>query len=105
MPRSVSHGSSERTSRAPTAQAHADGQSSTRQKLDRGQLLRRMHLLSSIGILYYVYATPPTDAISTLAVRWVATPMLVLSGLVMWQWPRLRRWLRAAARARAEVAR
>jgi hypothetical protein len=59
---------------------------------------RLVHLVAAPSILAYVYVTPSPGAPLTVAVRWVAIPVLVLSGLLMWQGPRLRRRL---ARQRA----
>jgi hypothetical protein len=42
-------------------------------------------------VLAYVYLTPAADAALTSVVRGVVVPVLVLSGLLLWQAPRLRR--------------
>lgn len=54
-------------------------------------LQRRLHLLAGLALVAFVYATPAADSPLAYGVRWVAVPLLVGSGIAMWQQPRLRR--------------
>jgi protein-S-isoprenylcysteine O-methyltransferase Ste14 len=56
---------------------------------------RTAHLVTGALLLLYVYAPGPPDAMLQTVIRWVALPLLVITGLLMWQWPRLRRLVRA----------
>lgn len=56
---------------------------------------RIVHLALGAVLLAHVYALWSESAPFTLFVRVVAFPVLVGSGLAMWQWPRVRRWLGA----------
>jgi hypothetical protein len=55
------------------------------------KLQRAAHLVAALPVLAYVYLTPAADAALTSVVRGVVVPVLVLSGLLLWQAPRLRR--------------
>jgi tRNA-Thr(GGU) m(6)t(6)A37 methyltransferase TsaA len=72
--------------------------------------IRTLHLVLSIPIIGFIYgpvAHIPTAAMFT---RFVAVPLVVISGIWMWQKPRILRWLRGrkatwgctAARSMAE---
>lgn len=54
-------------------------------------LQRRLHLLTGFVIVVYIYAAPALDPAVAAGVRWFVLPVLVISGVAMWQWPRLRR--------------
>lgn len=73
-----------------------------RQRRRGRQLQRAAHLVAAIPVLAYIYATPAGDAALTTVVRGVVVPVLVVSGLLLWQAPRLRRW--RARRGRAVTA-
>lgn len=60
--------------------------------LRRRTLQRRVHLAGTVLLLVYVYA-PFGDAVESL-VRFVVFPLAALSGVAMWQGPRLLRRLR-----------
>lgn len=60
---------------------------------------RAVHLVAALPLLSYVYATPDASDPRTLFVRFVAIPVLVVTGMLMWQMPLLRR---ALARRKAE---
>jgi hypothetical protein len=61
---------------------------------------RLVHLATAVVLVTYVYLTPPPGAAAALAVRWGALPILVLSGIALWKWPKLRRlWRQRRARA------
>lgn len=57
-------------------------------------LQRLVHLLTGVLLIAFVYL--PFDRGSPVGdgVRFVAFPVLVLSGVLMWQWPALRRFAR-----------
>lgn len=50
-------------------------------------------MVAALPLLSYVYATPDASDPRTLFVRFVAIPVLVITGVLMWQMPRLRRAL------------
>ncbi|MQA84444.1 MAG: hypothetical protein GEV03_07440 [Streptosporangiales bacterium] len=52
---------------------------------------RAVHLAVAGLLLVYVYAPPVAGLVHLI--RWVAFPALVLTGLAMWQAPRIRRAL------------
>jgi hypothetical protein len=53
-------------------------------------LQRGVHLLAGAVVLAHVYAAPVLGAGFAAVVRWLVVPTLVLSGLVLWKWPRIR---------------
>jgi hypothetical protein len=59
-------------------------------------LERIVHLVTGLVLVAYVYVTPPPGSALTAGVRWLL-PIVVFSGLAMWQGPRLRRYLRRRA--------
>lgn len=73
----------------------ADRSASRRIGPKRSRDLQRIaHLAIGAAVLLHLYFTPgPGSAVET-TVRWLLAPVLVGSGLAMWQWPRLRRRLR-----------
>lgn len=62
---------------------------------------RAAHLVTGAIVLVAVYAGPLLGAAFAAVVQWVIFPVLVLSGLAMWQWPRIRRALRGRVEAAA----
>jgi thiosulfate reductase cytochrome b subunit len=62
--------------------------------LEERILIRTLHLVLSIPIIGFIYGPvahiPPAAAFT----RFVAVPLVILSGVWMWQKPRLVRWLR-----------
>jgi len=56
-------------------------------------LERIAHLVVGAILLLYVYGPWVDSTAFTLFVRVFAIPVLVGSGLAMWQLPRVRRWL------------
>jgi hypothetical protein len=60
---------------------------------------RIAHLAAAVVLVGYLYA--PLEAQLQDAVRFVVLPLLVMTGIAMWQAPRLRRLRRAARRTRA----
>ncbi|MER6000130.1 hypothetical protein ACIHFD_10490 [Nonomuraea sp. NPDC051941] len=59
---------------------------------------RAVHLIAGLAIIAYVYLAPPADSPAHVAIRWVILPVLLASGVAMWQWPRIRRLIRAKER-------
>lgn len=58
-------------------------------------LQRTVHLLTAVVLVGFVYLTPAPGSVPALAVQWIALPVLVLSGLALWKWHRIRRlWRR-----------
>jgi len=57
-------------------------------------LQRAAHLLTALLLLAYVYAAPLLGTGFTAAVRSLVVPLLVVSGVALWQWHRLRTMLR-----------
>lgn len=62
-----------------------------RQVRDRQRIA---HLLAGAVVVAYVYAAPVLGHGVTSAVRWVVVPVLVLSGIALWRWHRVRAALR-----------
>jgi len=57
-------------------------------------LQRAAHLLTALLLLAYVYAAPLLGTGFTAAVRSLVVLLLVVSGVALWQWHRLRTMLR-----------
>jgi hypothetical protein len=55
---------------------------------------RMAHLVTGVALVAYVYAPGGPGAVLETAVRWVILPLLAASGVLMWQWPKVRRWAR-----------
>jgi hypothetical protein len=58
---------------------------------------RAAHLITGAIVLVAVYAGPLLGPVFTAIVQWVIFPVLVLTGIAMWKWPRIRRMLRGRA--------
>lgn len=54
------------------------------------RLLRRLHLGAGFLVVGYVYATPARDSFASISLRLLVLPALAVSGLAMWQLPKLR---------------
>ncbi len=52
-------------------------------------------------MLVAVYAGPLLGPVFAAVVQWVVFPVLILTGIAMWKWPRIRRVLRGRAAATA----
>ena len=63
-------------------------------------LQRAAHLVAGALVVAYVYLPIAPGSAAQLGVRWGGLPALVVTGVVLWQWPRLRRLLRARGAAR-----
>ncbi|MER5324939.1 hypothetical protein [Streptosporangium roseum] len=61
-------------------------------------LQRAVHLVTGLAIVISIYVAPPADSPAHAAIRWFVVPVLVVSGVAMWQWPRIRRLIRAKER-------
>jgi hypothetical protein len=59
---------------------------------------RGRHLFTGLVLIVYMYAVPVTDSPLAAVIRWLVLPLLVATGLAMWQWPRLRRLVRGPRR-------
>lgn len=55
---------------------------------------RVAHMVGGLLLVAYVYVPGGPGAVLETAVRWVGLPALVGSGVVMWQWAKIRRWMR-----------
>jgi hypothetical protein len=63
---------------------------------------RAAHLAAGAVVLVAVYAGPLLGPVFAAAVQWVVFPALVLTGIAMWKWPRIRRALRGRAATSAQ---
>lgn len=59
---------------------------------------RLAHLVTGALLVAYVYLPGTPNPIFQDAIRWVIVPAAVIAGVVMWQWPKIRRWARGARR-------
>jgi hypothetical protein len=63
-----------------------------------------VHLVAGILLIVSVYLPVEPGSVADNAVKFVAVPAAVLTGVVLWQWPAVRRALRRTGRdARAGV--
>ncbi len=62
---------------------------------------RAAHLAAGLVVLVAVYAGPLLGPVFAAAVQWVVFPVLILTGIALWKWPRIRRALRGRAAAAA----
>ena len=60
---------------------------------------RAVHLAAALLVVGYLYV--PVEAKLQAAIRLVALPALVATGIAMWQAPRIRRLLKTIGRTRA----
>jgi thiosulfate reductase cytochrome b subunit len=58
-----------------------------------------VHLIAALVLVGYLYA--PLEAQLQDVVRFVVLPVLVVTGIAMWQAPRIRRLRKAITRTRA----
>jgi hypothetical protein len=61
---------------------------------------RGVHLITGLVLVVCVYVVPAMDSLSATVIRWLVLPVLVATGLAMWQWPRLRRLVRGQRRTK-----
>jgi hypothetical protein len=57
-------------------------------------IIRALHLILSVPIIGFIYGPVAHIAPAAQLTRFVAVPVVLLSGLWMWQKPRLMRWAR-----------
>jgi hypothetical protein len=55
---------------------------------------RAAHLFTGALLIGYVYLPAVPHSLAGWVIRWVALPLLVIDGILMWQWPRVRRLAR-----------
>jgi hypothetical protein len=55
---------------------------------------RTAHLFTGALLIGYVYLPAVPASSAGWVIRWVALPLLVIDGILMWQWPRVRRLAR-----------
>jgi len=67
--------------------------------------IRTLHLVLSIPILGYLYGPVAQIPQAAWFTRWIAMPLVILSGLWLWLKPRIRRWLGLAPSSSALVSR
>jgi hypothetical protein len=67
--------------------------------------IRTLHLVLSIPILGYLYGPVAHIPQAAWFTRWIAMPLVILSGLWLWLKPRVRRWLGLAPSSSALVSR
>ena len=68
-------------------------------------IIRLVHLVLSIPIVGYLYGPVEHIARAAFFVRWVAFPLVVLSGFWMWLKPRVARRIIQYRMRRSEVGR
>lgn len=64
--------------------------------LQQRKTLRTAHLVLGMAIVLFVYG--PHVAIMQNVIRAIVLPVLVLTGIAMWQMPRIRRLLHGSSR-------
>lgn len=60
----------------------------------RRALQRAAHLVTGLALLAELYAAPLLGTGFTSVVQWVLVPVVITSGVAMWQGPRIRRVVR-----------
>ena len=61
--------------------------------------IRTLHLVLSIPIIGFIYGPVAHIPPAAMFTRFVAVPLVAISGLWLWQKPRILRWLRPRLRA------
>ena len=69
----------------------------------QGKLQRAIHLATGVALIAYIYG--PYAAHLHDAIRFLLLPLLVLTGIAMWQAARIRRLRKALTATRAERTR
>jgi hypothetical protein len=59
-------------------------------------ILRWGHIAEGMFLVAYVYSGSQPNAVLTNIARFVVVPLIVLSGLWLWQQGRIARWMRRA---------
>lgn len=52
---------------------------------------RAAHLITGALLIIYVYLPSGASLMVQPIIRWLVLPLLVIDGILMWQWPRIRR--------------
>ena len=60
--------------------------------------LRVAHLIAGLALVVSVYLPPPSGSFGQMFLQWFVAPATVLIGVLMWQWPALRRLVRRSGR-------
>lgn len=55
---------------------------------------RLAHLVTGALLVLYVYLPGTPHPVLQASIRWAILPMLVIDGILMWQWPKVRRLAR-----------
>lgn len=76
----------------------------TRSRRHPRTLQRALHVVAGIAMLAHIYLTPAAGSLADVAVRWGAAPAVVISGLVLWQGPKIKRRIRSRRRRAQEAA-
>ena len=63
--------------------------------------IRMLHMVLSIPILGYLYGPVAHIPQAAWFTRWIAMPLVILSGLWLWLKPRVKRWLGLAPQYRS----
>jgi thiosulfate reductase cytochrome b subunit len=58
------------------------------------KIIRWFHILASIPIIGFVYGPVSTIPEAVVMVRWVIFPLVILSGLWMWNGHVVKKWFR-----------
>jgi hypothetical protein len=61
---------------------------------------RAFHLIVGMLLVISVYVPVEPGSITQAALQWVIAPAAVLAGVLMWQWPAVRRLTRRSRAAR-----
>jgi thiosulfate reductase cytochrome b subunit len=65
-------------------------------------VMRIAHIIEGTLIAIFIYsATLRADPTYTALIQFVITPLIILSGVVMWQLPRINKWRSARRREMA----
>jgi hypothetical protein len=54
---------------------------------------RTIHLVTALVVVCYIYLPLGNVPLLTTVVQFAVLPLLALTGMLMWQWTRLRKWL------------
>jgi hypothetical protein len=60
-------------------------------------ITRLIHLIGGAVLALYIYSPLGGDPVFSATVQWVTIPLLIITGIVLWQQPRLVRLLRRNA--------
>jgi len=66
------------------------------------KIIRWVHIIGSIPIIGYIYGPVKNFPHAVNAIQWVLFPLIVISGLWLWQGHRARKWIKTR-RARSHL--